>query len=449
MEKKREYNKYSILQIRKMEEHLEQMAEKGWMLEKAGSLIWTYHKIEAKQMHFSIVFFPKTSALDPEPSENLKMMWEFCEQTGWKLAAQLGQMQIFYNEAEHPVPIETEAWIQVKNIHETAKSSVIFTYGILLFNSILQIGTQTMQFALEPIDWLAFGYNVFLLLVWIAFGIGCSVELIYYYAWYRKAKRIAEEEEVLFLPKPIHGFRVVYLGIAFLSLAFAILSIADVLSGKYGLLVILWTTAIIGGVYFISRILKAFKVSARKNMIITCILGVLVSVIMGVHIFSSIAADAELLFEKKAEMPIQLSDIREVSTDDLVGNLRAGNSIFISYIDATEFEDLEEGEEEEEFLSIDYKMIDINTPFVYDFCKKELLTQDNYLSESDENYWDAYKKVEMPVWEAQEVYRRYTGGEMRNDFILCYENILLEISFGWDVTDEDIAKVREIVKTKN
>ena len=447
MEKKREISKYSILQIRKLEEHLEQMAQEGWMLEKADSVIWTYHRINEKQMHFSIVFFPKTHALDPEPSEQLQTMWEFCEQTGWKPAAQSGQMQIFYNEEVNPVPIETEAWIQVKNIHESMKGSIVITYTILLLNALLQLGMQATQFMSNSISWLAGGYNVFLLMLWAALGIGSAGELIYYYAWYRKAKKVAEEEEVLFLPKSFREFRVGYLGIAFVCLVFAILGLAGALGGKYGLLVVLWSTVTIGGVFLITRILKARKVSAKRNIIITCVISMVICVVMSVSIVAFVMHDAEEIFKKNTELPIQIHDIRETGHDNFGESIRVSSSIFLSEMQVHQYE------KEEAYVdrySIDYDLLYIKAPIVYDLCKNALLSQYENLNEDKAViYAEKFQKVDMPLWGAEEVYRYYYGDEESNKFIVCYDKMMLEITFFWDVTDEDIIKVSEIIKGLN
>ena len=53
-------------------------------------------------------------------------------------------MQIFCNEEHNPVSIETESWIQVENIHKTAKKNLLLVYFILFINSIIQLGLQGM-----------------------------------------------------------------------------------------------------------------------------------------------------------------------------------------------------------------------------------------------------------------------------------------------------------------
>ncbi len=70
------------------------------------------------------------SAFDPEPSEQQVRFQEFCEHTGWKLAGTSAQLQIFYNEAEHSVPIETDAALEIETVHKAVKKG--FLYAIIV-----------------------------------------------------------------------------------------------------------------------------------------------------------------------------------------------------------------------------------------------------------------------------------------------------------------------------
>lgn len=448
MKKKHEIFMCSLLEFKEIEKRLEKRAAEGWRLEKTGTFFWTYKEAEPKQVHYSIVFFPKTNALEPEPSDSLVMMREYCEQTGWKLVAEQGQMQIFCNEEESPVPIETEAWIQVKNIHETMKKGIVLTHNILLVNAVLQFALQVMQFFTNPIDWLSRGFGFYLTLTWIALGLGSGTEIIHYYLWHKKAKRIAEEEEILFLPKSMKGFRITYLAVAMVSLFLGVLALMDFTSIKYGWFVLIWTVVLIGVPLGVSRVLKKMKVSAKWNQIIIIILAIVASVGMTVALVVFVMKDADFITQKEKEMPLVLSDMREVDEDDLVESYRESNSIFLTYKEGYQREKWEKDENVEAYLMIDYTILVIKMPFIYDFCKEEML--DSY-DKWDEQYpelqgYHGYKKCTNPAWDAIEVYQYYDyDNEPDNDYIVCYEDRIIQIDFGWDVTDEDIAKVRESI----
>jgi hypothetical protein len=88
-----------------IEKHLEQMALEGWLLEKMSAFCWTYRRIEPKKMRFSVSYYATITDFEPEPTEEQQAFNEFCEHSGWKLATQTVQMQVFYNENDNPVPI--------------------------------------------------------------------------------------------------------------------------------------------------------------------------------------------------------------------------------------------------------------------------------------------------------------------------------------------------------
>ena len=66
---------------------MEEMAGRGWMLEKIGSVFWQYRKTEPKKLKFAVYYYPKASEFDPYPSEAQERFNDYCEYTGWKLAA--------------------------------------------------------------------------------------------------------------------------------------------------------------------------------------------------------------------------------------------------------------------------------------------------------------------------------------------------------------------------
>lgn len=62
-----------------------------------------------------------------------------------------------------------------------------------------------------------------------------------------------------------------------------------------------------------------------------------------------------------------------------------------------------------------YEVYHIKVPFLYDFCKKNLLKK-------IDNHFDlVYEKIEDPAWQAQEVYRlKFNKTEFTNEYLLCY-----------------------------
>ena len=138
-ETKRCIPKFTFYDKAGIRKYLEEQAEQGWMLEKI-SVNWVFRRIEPRKICFSVTYFPKKSVFEADGSEEQRLFWDFCEHAGWKLAATNEQMQIFYNEREDPVPIETDAVMEVEKVHQSAKKSYVFTYVLLLATWLLQMG---------------------------------------------------------------------------------------------------------------------------------------------------------------------------------------------------------------------------------------------------------------------------------------------------------------------
>lgn len=445
MKKKREIFSFSLLEFKEIEKRLEKRAAEGWRLKKTG-FFWTYEKAEPKQVRYSIVFFPKTDALQPEPSDSLVMMREYCEKTGWKLVAEQGQMQIFCNEEKNPIPIETEAWIQVKNIHETMKKGNVLAHVILLVNAVVQLGLQAMQFFVNPLDWLCMGFNFYMIWCWVALGTGSAIEIIHYYTWYKKAKRVAEEEEILYLPKSIMGLRITCLSIAMVALVLAIFAITNFMTVKYGLFVIFWTAVLVGVPIGVSKFLKKWKVSARWNRVIIILLAILCSVGMVVGLIFSISRDSDIIMGRDDDFLLHISDFREVDEEELHDHSRKSDSVFLFLEEGYQNEDWEEGEDIRARIHMDYTFIMVKLPFVYDFCKEELIEEKTQYVDVAFEDQSGYRKVDMPIWEAEEVYQYYNyDGKPESEYLVCYSDRILRIDIGWEVTDEDIVKIREAI----
>lgn len=119
--------------------HLERMAGKGWLIERINNYFWTYRKIEPQRLRFAVTYFPEASDFNPGPTENQQTFLEYCESAGWQFAAQWCQMQIFCSENPAAVPLETDEFSRLQNIHRCMRKNflpgnivILIMLGILL-----------------------------------------------------------------------------------------------------------------------------------------------------------------------------------------------------------------------------------------------------------------------------------------------------------------------------
>ena len=153
--RKRRLEYFSFYNHTGIEQHFTEMAKKGWLIESISNFYWTYRKIEPKDIHFCVTYYPRASDFDPEPTEEQQTFHDFCAHTGWQLACTWHQMQVFYNEKESPIPLETDPVIEVDTLHRACKKNFLPSYYLLLALSLIMGGYFIARIYFDPIGLLS------------------------------------------------------------------------------------------------------------------------------------------------------------------------------------------------------------------------------------------------------------------------------------------------------
>ena len=157
-------------------QHLEDMAAKGWLLDKMNSFFWTYRKIRPQKLRFSITYFPKASEFDPGMTEEQQTFVDYCAEAGWHLAATSAQIQVFYSREPQPVPIETDAVTQVENIHRAMKRNFLPANIVLLVIAFMQCGMFLHDLLAKTMDTLLNYYMLLRGFPWLLVILLCLVK---------------------------------------------------------------------------------------------------------------------------------------------------------------------------------------------------------------------------------------------------------------------------------
>ena len=184
-ETKRRLASFAFYDRSGIEKYLERQAQAGWMLEKIGDLFWGFRRIEPKRIRFCVVYCAKAPVLGSGRSDAEMELADFCEHTGWKLAASCGKMQIFWNGSPDPVPLETDAVLSVSAIHSMAKKSYLPTSGLLVAATLVKLVTAFSK------GWPNSLPNVCTLVLWVLLFAYSLMDVVGYYHWYRQAKAAA------------------------------------------------------------------------------------------------------------------------------------------------------------------------------------------------------------------------------------------------------------------
>lgn len=188
-DRKRQLENLAFYDKAAIEDRAARMTEKGWLVERPGPYFWKYRRIEPKRLAVNVVYFPKASEFDPSPTEGQIQLEELCKRDGWILAARWGQMQIFYNEQEDPVPIETDPVIQVETVRAAMKKGMLPGQLLLAGLSVMQLMMLGWQLWESPVRFLSRPATAYMIPVW--FLVLCAVlcELWGFLAWTRRRRK--------------------------------------------------------------------------------------------------------------------------------------------------------------------------------------------------------------------------------------------------------------------
>ena len=441
--------------------HLEDMAAKGWMLEKLGNWAWRYRRIEPQKLHFTVTYFPTASQFDPHPSEGQETFWDFCAAAGWELAASSAQIQIFYSEQESPVPIETDPAIEFDTMNRSMKKGFLSSYWALLVISLMQIGMNLWRFLSDPIDTFSNATTLSASLAYLPLLLLTAAELTRYYRWRRKAKAAVEAGAALPELRSYRALTLLLLGLALLELV--VLFAANFSSRGMTLLLVL-IFLYMGLMFFLvnstQNTLKRMNVKKSVNMAIT--FGTLIVLTIGM--FGGMMA---LIFKMGGsgwledrtpaetyeyhgitwevyhdEIPLRIEDLMEVDYDEWSTGARENTSPFLTHREYSQRPRLDSPRNTPELF---YEIMEIHAGFLYDLCKRDMI--EKYWYNHPEEYRDNYLPIDPAPWGAEEVYQRHNyDGTPTNYYLLCWPDRMAEILFYWDPTPEQIATASEVLK---
>lgn len=376
---RRDWIPFSFYDHTGMEKHLEKMAQKGWMLEELTSFGWKYREIQPQKLHFSVSFDTRASEFEPEPTEEQYTFQEFCQRSGWKLAAASGQMQVFYNEEEDPLPIQTDPEMEVRMVGKLARR-MLPLYPIFLVLGFLLGGGWCYSLVHTPIQLLTTPGASFTGLCWLGIFLYFAADLITYLGWRRRALTAAQRGE--FLPT----------------------------RGSHKLLCVVVAVVLVGGVTF--GLMKGIQTGA----------------------FS---------LEEQTEAPLSASDLTGVDEEKYLTTVSVDMSLFL---DRQEVRCRTGFDQEEELPGMDYTLVKLHAPFLYNACFRELCREkeERVATLVDGNVVHAqYMEVESTSWGAEEAYQLNLAGEFQQEYILCWKDRIVQLGADWDLTTEQMAVAGE------
>ena len=442
--------------------HLADMAAQGWMLEKLGAWSWRYRRTEPKKLRFAVTFFP-ASQFDPGPSEGLETYRDYCAAAGWILAADTAQVQIFYNEDENAVPIETDPAAEYANIRRCMKKSFLASCWSLLAVSLFQVLFSLWRIWTDPVDTLSSTASLSTLLDWLPLDLVLIWELARYYRWQRRAKAAAESGA------PLPDLRSVrWLGVLILVWTCGVLLwlLASYWNSRGMFLLMAGMALYMCLMIFLSLAakdaMKHLRFPRWANIAVTSAMVFALTIAgmagMTALIFHNGTAwlDGHQPVETYAykgmtwevyhdDIPLRIEDLADTNYSQWSTEARIDSSFLLTHgtysqrprMDALDQPDL------------DYELVTVKVPFLYDLCRRDFISwveRDN--DQLPREYWDEYRLIDASAWGADEVYQRYHSGEPVNQFLVCWPDRMAEVKFDWDwtVTEDMMAAAARALK---
>ena len=454
---KRRMETFSFYDRTGTERHLEEMAEQGWRLEKIGPFFWTYRKIEPQRLAFSVCCFPKASQFDPEPSEEQQTFYDFCEHSGWVLAASNAQLQVFCNERENPVPIETDPVLEVESIHQTMKRSLIPSQLGLLAVAVLNAALVVWRLSGDPIGVLANPANLFTSLCWVIIVSLVGVELGSYFRWHRKAVLAAERGE--FLETGSH--RKLQIGALVLlaaGTAWFILSIAlsgsRLMTAMALVLLFVYAPLLLFLGWGIKKLLRRKKVPARTSMAVTIIAALVTAfAFLGLMTFGIIFGHGQGWWREdggQSRAPLTVEDLLDPGYDGYDLHCAREETLLLGRIYVQQDPPISLAKEDlaryQELPSINYTWVQVRAPFLYGLCLDSLRygKDDREEGQVPEGHKRYYESADPAPWGADRAFRWIIQDiGPRDIYLLCYPDRILEVGFSWAPTPEQMRIVGE------
>lgn len=95
---------------------------------------------------------------------------------------------------------------------------------------------------------------------------------------------------------------------------------------------------------------------------------------------------------------------------------------------------------------MNYTLVEIHIPILYDACFQELCREQEertvtYIGK--EAIHAQYEAVDPTPWGAEEAYQLNLAGEFQQEYILCWKDRIVQLGADWDLTTEQMAVAGE------
>lgn len=143
-ETKREVFLFSIKDCLALEEHFEEMARSGWVLEEVGKTTAKYRRTRPVDLVFSVDVYPELTFFKDTDENAVKNYIKKSEELGWKYIDSYNNLQIFYSKKEEDlIPVQNDEEEKLSIMQKSILVNLVnlFFSILLLYINLLNIFT--------------------------------------------------------------------------------------------------------------------------------------------------------------------------------------------------------------------------------------------------------------------------------------------------------------------
>lgn len=213
---------------------------------------------------------------------------------------------------------------------------------------------------------------------------------------------------------------------------------------------LLVTAALIALVFGVRGLLKRRGASKNLNRTVTfSVYFVAAFFLFGAVIFLGIrAVDSGLLgFGENADHflardpPLSVADLMDINMDSYITRHSGDDSLLLGQYEVHQHVDWRQDQAPRGLPTIDYTVTEVKLSFLYGMCRETIYRSGMKYAE---DFGYAYVESDPVPWGANRVWEK-TGpdGYTWDQFLLCYDDRIVVIDFGWSPTPEQMAIVGE------
>ena len=405
--------------------------------------IW---KEQPRIIHVSIIYVADGSTYNPVPTSGEDLLEDLSADNGWHLLGRWDQMQIFFTEEENPVPLETDPVTQVESIRRCMKKKGIPAAKRNIIYGMFLLGMMLFQFLTFPIDYLSQGFWVLMMPDAILIVLMGVTSLVSWKLWYRKATEAALEG----FYTSVWNARAVNLVLGTFAWIIGVLMILS-FNGKYGFLALCFVLVIGIGIFikWLTKNMKESGVKGKTNMRVGIVASIVMSLVLlafisfiGIKyhlIYTGKPVGSYRIFDREIDVfadkiPLRVEDLMDTQKTEWSTEEHSQASFLIANHQYRQWPLTQE-----DMPQIDYQVIDIKVPFVYNLCKNDLLdSRRDTVKDGEVIQVNHFEAINPGLWGAKEAYQQVWSDEFSGKYILCYEDKIVLLNVNWDLTREQM-----------